>query len=487
MIKLLLFLLLPFVSFGQVQIGDAINGEAAGDRSGISVNLSSSGTIIAIGARENNDNGINSGHARVYENQGGNWIQIGQDIDGENANDLSGTSIDLSSDGNIIAIGAIGNEDNGVNSGHVRVYGNQEGNWIQIGQDIDGENPGDFFGISVSLSSNGTILAIGSQGASTINGSQTGLVKIYENQDGNWIQLGENLNGTNANDFFGRSIDLSLNGDIIAIGAFGNDDNGVDSGQVKIFENQDGNWVQLGTNIDGQNTGDNSGISLSLVSDGTIVAIGSSSNNTNGENAGQVSIYENQGGNWTQIGENLNGENASDRFGISVSISQDGTIVAVGAFNNDSNGDDSGKVYIYKIEDNNWVQIGNSIIGENAGDLSGLGLSLSNSTLAIGAQLNDDNEEDSGHVRIYDLSDVLSTQLPTLITLSLYPNPTKNNFTITLADHDILQKATIYNSLGQEVLNSTQTTIDVSSLSKGLYVVEVQTTTGKGTQKLIVE
>ena len=47
------------------------------------------------------------------------WTQIGSDINGEYADDYSGYSVSLSSDGSVVAIGAIGNGDY---SGHVRVY-----------------------------------------------------------------------------------------------------------------------------------------------------------------------------------------------------------------------------------------------------------------------------------------------------------------------------------------------------------------------------
>ena len=50
------------------QLGDDIDGEAAGDNSGISVSLSSDGTIVAIGAPDNDGNNGNiSGHVRVYQ------------------------------------------------------------------------------------------------------------------------------------------------------------------------------------------------------------------------------------------------------------------------------------------------------------------------------------------------------------------------------------------------------------------------------------
>ena len=119
---LLTTLLIPFIIFSQTQLGSDINGEAAGDYSGNSVSLSSDGTIVAIGANYNDGNGSNSGHVRVYEYSGSSWSQLGADINGEAAGDYSGHSVSLSSDGTIVAIGANGNDGNGSNSGHVRVY-----------------------------------------------------------------------------------------------------------------------------------------------------------------------------------------------------------------------------------------------------------------------------------------------------------------------------------------------------------------------------
>ena len=52
--------------------------------------------------------------------------------------------------GNILASSARDNGGNGVSSGHVRVYFYTGSEWIQLGEDIEGENPGDFFGESVS-------------------------------------------------------------------------------------------------------------------------------------------------------------------------------------------------------------------------------------------------------------------------------------------------------------------------------------------------
>ena len=87
-------------------------------------------------------------------------IQLGSDIDGENPQDYSGNSVSLSADGTILAVGATGNDGNGDRAGHVRVYQNNSGVWSQLGSDIDGEDSLDVSGHSVSLSDDGMILAI---------------------------------------------------------------------------------------------------------------------------------------------------------------------------------------------------------------------------------------------------------------------------------------------------------------------------------------
>ena len=73
----------------------------------VSVSLSDDGNIVAIGARDNDGNGI--WHQVTYASikiQGVAWTQIGADIDGEAADDESGFSVSLSADGSIVAIGA---------------------------------------------------------------------------------------------------------------------------------------------------------------------------------------------------------------------------------------------------------------------------------------------------------------------------------------------------------------------------------------------
>ena len=109
------------------------------------------------------------------------WEKIGADIDGESANDNSGYSVAMSSDGSRIAIGAIYNQGvNGIDSGHVRVYDWNGTSWTQVGADIDGESENDLSGYSVAMSSNGSRIAIGASYNQGVNGIDSGHVRVYD-------------------------------------------------------------------------------------------------------------------------------------------------------------------------------------------------------------------------------------------------------------------------------------------------------------------
>ena len=395
-----LHLTIPNALLGNwTQVGADIDGEAVSDSSGGFVSLSSDGHIVAIGAWINSDNGVDAGHVRIYKDTSGSWTQVGSDIDGEAAYDQSG-SVWLSSDGSTVAIGARQNDGNGTSAGHVRIYENISGTWIQVGADIDGEAAYDGSGYSVSLSSDGSTVAIGASGNDG-NGTDAGHVRIYKNTNGTWTQVGADIDGEAAGDRSGN-VSLSSDGSIVAIGATGNDGNGSNAGHVRIYKNISGTWTQVGADIDGEAVFDRSGYSVSLSSDGSTVAIGAYGNDGNGSNAGHVRIYKNISGTWTQVGADIDGEAAGDRSGI-VSLSSDGSTVAIGAWRNDGNGSNAGHVRIYKNTSGTWTQVGADIDGEAAGDGFGGAVSLSSdgSIVAIGAPFNDGNGGGSGHVRVY--------------------------------------------------------------------------------------
>ena len=159
----------------------------------------------------------------MYIDSSDRWEQLGQDIDGESSNDVSGTSVSLSADGSRVAVGAPSNYGfNGYYSGHVRIheYNDNSGQWEQIGKDVDGESEYDGSGRSVSISADGSRVAIGAPVNSNDSGNNSGHARIYEyNNSGQWEQIGKDLDGQNDNDFSGESVSISADGNTVAVGA----------------------------------------------------------------------------------------------------------------------------------------------------------------------------------------------------------------------------------------------------------------------------
>ncbi len=430
------------------QLGQDIDGETGGDNSGISVAMNSAGTRVIIGAPDNDGNGNNSGHARVYELFGfgptgptGTWTQIGQDIDGETEEDASGTSVAMNSAGTRVIIGASFNAGNGQESGHARVYQlfgfgstGPTGTWKQIGQDIDGEaggDPGDFSGFSVAMNSAGTRVIIGAPNNDG-NGTKSGHARVYElfgfgptGPTGTWTQIGQDIDGETGGDNSGTSVAMNSAGTRVIIGAPQNDGNGTNSGHARVYElfgfgptGPTGTWTQIGQDIDGETGGDRSGESVAMNSAGTRVIIGAPQNDgaTGGinDNRGHARVYELFGfgptgatGTWIQLGADIDGEEAGDSSGQSVAMNSAGTRVIIGAPQNDGNGTRSGHARIFKFDGSTWIQICDDIDGEAAVDESGLSVAMNSAgtRVIIGAPENDGiNGVDSGHARVYETS-----------------------------------------------------------------------------------
>ena len=145
--NLIFFLFLP--AFGQSNLlkilGSNIYGEAAHDHSGWSVSLNGNGRRIAFGGPDNDGSGTDAGHVRVYQLEGGQWVQLGSDIDGKQNRELSGAHVSMSKNGKYIAVGAPYNDFINKDAGQVRLYNYDGNNWVQVGSDINGEAEDDFF------------------------------------------------------------------------------------------------------------------------------------------------------------------------------------------------------------------------------------------------------------------------------------------------------------------------------------------------------
>jgi hypothetical protein len=327
------------------QVGGDLNGEAADDRFGRCVALSSDGTRLAVGAPRNDGGGTDAGHVRVFDLVGGAWTQVGGDIDGEAADDQFGTSVALSSDGTRLAVGAYLNDGTGSNAGHVRVFDWSGSAWTQVGGDIDGEAAADRFGTSVALSSDGTRLAVGAI-YNDGTGSNAGHVRVFKESGGAWTKVGDDIDGEAAGDYFGWSVALSSDGTRLAVGAPQNDGGGTDSGHVRVFDLVGGTWTQVGGDIDGEAAGDQFGQSVALSSDGSRLAVGANAPT----DVGYARVFDLVGGTWTQVGGDLDGVAAEDLFGNYVALSSDGSRLAVGGNQNDSNGTYAGHVRVFDYD-----------------------------------------------------------------------------------------------------------------------------------------
>jgi len=404
----------------------------SGDAFGADVALSADGSTLAVGAPgedgdantiggdESNDADPDAGAVYVFvRDTAGDWLQQAylKASDPEPQRDQPaqfGASISLSEDGSTLAVGTPGEErlipgapGSGVifvlpDSGTTYVFTRDAGGaWSEqarlqaFAEFTEG-------GSSVSLSGDGNVLAIGApreDGSSTgVDGVRTpgiqesGAAVMYTRDTlGAWnFDAYIKASNTGFLDRFGTSVSLSNDGLTLAIGAIGEassatgidgdqaDDSASNSGAVYLFDRDGLSWVQTAYVKPSSTTlSQTFGADLALTADGGRLAVGSpleisnatgidgDDSNRSASGAGAVYLFEmDPGGNWQQIryikasntGQ-FTGEN--DNFGISVDLSAGSEVLAVGASGedsaaqgiggeqNDNSGPDSGAVYIF--------------------------------------------------------------------------------------------------------------------------------------------
>ena len=317
-------------------------GGALPGHTGNTVSISADGSTIAVGApheasaatgingNQRDESASNAGAVYVYTRSGNNWTQQAY-VKASNAGsgDYFGSSVDLSADGNTMAVaahweasdatGINGNQsDNSIpQAGAVYIFTRSGGRWTQQayikasntgeklageGETLVGGGDGDQFGFSMSLSADGNTLAVGAVGedstATGINGNQAdnaavgaGAVYVFGRTGGTWAQQAYVKPQTPANmaagDLFGFSLGLSADGNTLAVGVY--DEGGssrsvngtVDnmrggSGAAYVFARTGTTWAQqayIKTAI--SEGGDSWGVSLSLSDEGNTLALGS--------------------------------------------------------------------------------------------------------------------------------------------------------------------------------------------------------------------
>ena len=390
--------------------------------------VSADARTIAVGAPGNYRLNSKKGYVKVYRtisDDGRNRVQLGQTIYGDAPGDQFGQSVDITADGNTLVIGSSGHWEDNDRPGYMRVFSLEVDDdlgtyaWKQIGADIVGEANGDEFGFSVSISEDGKTIAVGARSAAGKNGVGSGYARVYgmKNFESDWIQIGDNIEGEVAYDYTGESVSLSADGNMVAIGSPYSNNNGDASGHVKVYQ-VDGSgsiWEQLGQTLYGKNGLDCSGSTVDLSPDGNTLAFGSPGYYENADRPGYVSVFSLMVSNdnigtrsWKQMSADIIGDANGDGFGNSVSLSNDGKMIAVGAWGYDEEYRvDSGHVRVYRTDESqsDWIQISKDIVGKVAYDCSGYLVSLSadGNRVAIGSPLNDDNGNESGYVREYQL------------------------------------------------------------------------------------
>ncbi|MCF8550143.1 MAG: hypothetical protein K9G09_04515 [Pontimonas sp.] len=384
-------------------IGSPITGPA-GSSSGTSVAMSADGSIVAVGSPEIDP--VAPGRVKVYQLSSGTWTQLGADIVGAANGDHTGWAVALSSDGLTVAVGSPRADPGGTsNAGVVRVYRFQSGAWAQLGADMSGATVSETFGSSVALSATGNRVAIGVPRATGGTGPGRVLVFDYSTGADSWSQIGATLQGEVNFDMFGNSVSLSDDGAWLAVGAPKNDLGGTatDAGRVKVFELVTTTWTQRGADIDGEVAGDIAGQSVSLSAGGQRLVVGSPESSVTGFKAGRARVFDYTGSSWDPIGGAVNGELAGDTFGWAVDINGAGDRIAVSSRFSDVPGASAGSVTVFSLISGAWSQLGQTVTGTNASDQAGYALAMnaSGDRLAIGAPVASLPSDGSGQVRIF--------------------------------------------------------------------------------------
>lgn len=444
------------------QKGQNIEAEGTGDRIGYfeAISLSNDGKRFIIGAPRNDsdtdDTNDNRGHARIFEWNGLQWEQIGQDIDGENSGEESGRGSAISGNGNRVVIGSIYHDSN---KGKVRVFEYNGTNWEQIGENFIGVGDNEYLGTDVSLSYDGNIVSFSAYHNSS--NAYKGLVYVYKWNGTEWEKLGKTLEGGFFGERMGYNTSLSDDGKRLCIKSIGY---GGDLGKTQVFEYNGTEWVQIGSNIDnlksGRNIADLSGDGNSL-----IVSMPDYENKK-----GIARVFRWDGTEWIQLGNNFIGDNDNDLLGYDSKISYNGQriIIGIDGFSSD-NLTNNGKFTVYDWNGTSWEEVGNSIYGTSDSMFTGGSVEISgdgNTVLDGGYGFNNF----TGLSRVFEYTKIISSLTEEIIYLE--PNEeigtsTRNKYFNSLKPFLDLSKKILVpsSSFNENLLNRKLTEVIFSSES----------------------
>lgn len=261
------------------QIGQSLVEENIGEGFGSQIALSYNGDYLAVGTNQSNIGGSRSGAIRVFQLTGGAWIKIGEDIPGPSAGSELGDAIAISDDGQTVIGGMLSNDEIASNSGKAQVFRYSANEWTQLGQDINGLGTWDFLGAAVDISGNGTVI-----GVTCADG--IGETCLFELSGGSWLRMGECLEG------FETSLALSYDGQIVAVGEDGASPVGRSSGKGALYRFNSNEWEQVGEDVTGDQQDDYFGRAIALSADGQVMAVGATRSRIGDTRPGFIRVYD---------------------------------------------------------------------------------------------------------------------------------------------------------------------------------------------------
>ncbi len=329
---------------------------AIDDDFGISVAISDE--TVVVGASREDHISLDSGSAYLFEKPFDGWGNMTESAklvasDGA-TNDLFGWSVAIS--GDEVVVGAIGDDDDGYQSGSAYLFEKPSNGWIGTVSEnakftaSDALN-GDSFGISAAFS--GDILVIGASYDDIMGRAQAGSAYLFEKPLSGWRTMQESVKFTasdsSLNDYFGTSI--AIDGNTVVVGSLNNEG----AGSVYLFEKALTGWETMteSAKFTASDAAADDEFGISVAISGNTILVGSHEDDCAIDKyaCGSAYLFEKPASGWINTTESAkltasDGE-SGDNFGFSVAISGDTAIV--GAYNDDAAAVDSGSAYVFKV------------------------------------------------------------------------------------------------------------------------------------------
>lgn len=312
---------------------------AIGDRNGWSVDVE--GDTIVTGSYANDAGGLDSGAAYIFSRSGATWSQQAKFVPADAAaGDGIGYSVAI--DGDTAVVASVSDDDAGSNSGSAYVFVRSGGVWSQQAKLVAGDaDVGDNFGTWIDVDGDTVIVgAAGDNDGAIVN---TGSAYVFTRSATTWSQQAKLVAAdAAAGDQFGYGV--TIDGDIVAVGAPFDDDAGADSGAAYVFTRSGGTWSQE-AKLTAADAASPDRFGSSVATNGSVVVIGAPRDGVSGSQSGSAYVFSRSGTSWSETTKLIPADNATgDQFGISVAISGD---VIVGAHNDDDAGNNSGSAYVF--------------------------------------------------------------------------------------------------------------------------------------------